>query len=420
MRVYFTNLGCKLNQAELESLGRRFVGAGHHIAPTLAEADLHVVNSCTVTHVAARDSRKVARRGHRVNPHLRTVLTGCYVAAEPEEAAALAGVDLVVPNDDKHHLLERVHAAFPEERPLGADDGPLPVPYVPLEFGNSRALVKIEDGCNMRCSFCIIPHTRGSQRSRPADEVVAEVRALARGGFHEVVVTGVQISSYRWQETRLADLTGRLLRETEVPRLRLTSIAPWQFDERLLALFDSPRLCRHVHLSLQSGSSATLTRMRRPYSSDDFAALVAEIRAAVPGVAITTDVIVGFPGEGEDEFEESLAFVRDLGFARVHAFPYSAREHTEAASMRDQVSHPVKRERMKRMLDVAESSQASFWQSQLGERVQVLWEQPGNHSWLGTTDNYIRVLRRDATEGLEHVRLDRLGDGGVWAAEAAA
>jgi threonylcarbamoyladenosine tRNA methylthiotransferase MtaB len=420
MRVYFTNLGCKLNQAELEDLARRFVGAGHDIATSLGDADLHVVNSCTVTHVAARDSRKVARRGRRLDRRLKTVLTGCYVAAEPEEAARLAGVDLVVPNDEKHLLLERVHEAFPEERPLGVESGPLPIPYVPLDFGNSRALVKVEDGCNMRCSFCIIPSTRGAQRSRPADEIVAEVRALAEGGFQEVVVTGVQISSYRSGNARLADLTERLLVETGIPRLRLTSIAPWQFDRRLLSLFESPRLCRHVHLSLQSGCSETLSRMRRPYSSAEFAALAGEIRRAVPGVAITTDVIVGFPGETEAEFERSLAFTDRMSFARVHAFPYSARAGTEAAEMPDQVGHTTKRERMKRMLEVASASQARFWRSQVGERVEVLWERSSSDHWLGTSDNYIRVVGHDVVAGLQQVRLDEIVDGGVKATEVAA
>ncbi len=421
MRVFFTNLGCKLNQAELEALARRFVAAGHTISPSLSDADLHVVNSCTVTHMAARDSRKVARRGRRLNPALKTVLTGCYVASEPTEAARLAGVDLIVANHEKERLLEHVHRAFPETRRFGSSSSQIEVPYVPLEFGNSRALVKIEDGCNMRCSFCIIPSTRGAQRSRSADEVVAEVRALDRGGFQEVVITGVQISAYRSGETRLADLVERLLAETEVPRLRLTSIAPWQFDRRLLDHFASERLCRHVHLSLQSGCTETLARMRRPYSARDFAHLTAEIRAAVPGVAITTDVIVGFPGESEREFERSVRFAEEMRFARIHAFPYSERPGTEAATLPDQIPHPVKRERMERMLAVAERSQSDFWTSQRGERVQVLWEQARNQRWLGTTDNYIRVVRPGRVASrLQEVCVGEIVDGGVLAEEIAA
>jgi threonylcarbamoyladenosine tRNA methylthiotransferase MtaB len=421
MRVHFTNLGCKLNQAELEDAARRFVGAGHSIARSLAEADLHVVNSCTVTHLAARDSRKVARRGRRLNPAVKTVLTGCYVAAEPEEAARLAGVDLIVANSDKQHLLERVHEAFPDQGVIGAAPGPLAIPYVPMEFGNSRALLKIEDGCNMRCSFCIIPATRGSQRSRPADDVVAEVAAMAAGGFQEVVLTGVQISSYRAGDTRLVDLVERVLRETDVPRLRLTSIAPWQFDQRLLGLLASDRLCRHFHLSLQSGCDDTLTRMRRPYSTAQFRELVADIRAAAPGTALTTDVIVGFPGETDAEFERSLAFVREMEFAGIHAFPYSVRPGTEAAEMRDQIPYEVRRERMRPLLELAATTREGFWRSQVGLEVQVLWEEPRDGAWIGTTDNYIRTLRSGSPRhSLQTVRLERIVDGGVLAEEVAA
>ncbi|MEE8137413.1 MAG: tRNA (N(6)-L-threonylcarbamoyladenosine(37)-C(2))-methylthiotransferase MtaB [Thermoanaerobaculia bacterium] len=417
MRVFFSNLGCKLNQAELECLAREFRAAGHRIAPSLAEADLHVVNTCTVTHRAARDSRKLARRGRRLNPRLRTVLTGCYVSAEPDQAAKLAGVDLVVPNRDKDHLLQRVHEAFPEEAPLGIDAAPLPIPYVPLAFGKARALVKVEDGCNMRCAFCIIPLTRGRQRSRPLREVVEEVRQLTAGGFQEVVVTGVQISSYRWDGAGLFELVGTLLSETAVPRLRLTSIAPWQFDRRLLDLCATGRLCRHFHLSLQSGCAATLRRMRRPYEPLQFAELVETIRAAVPGVAITTDLIVGFPGESEDEFAESLRFTDEMRFARVHAFPYSSRAGTEAAKLPNHVPHPVTKERMQRALGVARRSERRFWRRHLGREAQVLWETRRRGLWMGMTDNYLRLVtrsRQDLAQRLGSARPEEVTEDGLW------
>ncbi len=422
MRVFFSNLGCKLNQAELESLARRFVAAGHAIAPSLAEAELHVVNTCTVTHLAARDSRKLARRGRRLDPGLRTVLTGCYATAEAAAAAALEGVDLVVPNEEKERLLDRVHEAFPEALPAPpGGEGPvpvphLPVPYVPLEFGNARALVKAEDGCNMRCAFCIIPLTRGRQRSRRLPEVVAEVRALAAGGFAEVVVTGVQISAYRWRGAGLFELVAALLDQTPVRRLRLTSIAPWQFDRRLLGLFAGGRLCRHFHFSLQSGADAVLRRMRRPYARRQYAALLDEVRRAVPGVAITTDLIVGFPGETEAEFEDGLAFVEEMAFAKVHAFPYSPREGTEAAAMPGQVPPPVRRERMDRALQVARTAEHDFARSQLGATLEVLWERRSRDRWLGTTDNYLRVwvgADEDLAGRLTPARLIAFGADGV-------
>ncbi len=397
MQVCFTNLGCKLNQAELEHLARDFSQAGFRVTRDLASANLHVVNTCTVTHVAARDSRKVARRGRRLNPEIRTVLTGCYVAEDETQARAATGADLIVPNHDKERLLEAVRRAFPElERTASARSAEADMPYTAVEFGNSRALVKIEDGCNMHCSFCIIPTTRGRQRSRSPADIVTEVRELAQAGYPEIVVTGVQISSYRWQDTGLFDLVARLLDETAARRLRLTSIAPWQFDKRLLGVFDSGRLCRHVHLSLQSGSSATLERMRRPYGTEEFADLVALLRERVPGIAITTDVIVGFPGESAAEFQESLAFVRDLNFARVHVFPYSIRPGTEAAGLAGQVGATAKKERVRQLLAVAAQSERAFVDSQLGSLSEVLWERETQGFWHGTSDNYLRIRTRSA------------------------
>ncbi|RMH18846.1 MAG: tRNA (N(6)-L-threonylcarbamoyladenosine(37)-C(2))-methylthiotransferase MtaB [Acidobacteria bacterium] len=417
MRVFFTNLGCKLNQAEVDDLARRFVAAGHRLAPDLASADLHVVNSCTVTHLAARDSRKVARRGGRLHPGLRTVLTGCYATASPQEAAALAGVDLVVPNRDKDELVERVHRAFPEARPETAAGDELPVPYVPLAFGHARAPVKVEDGCNMRCAFCIIPATRGRCRSRPLEQVVAEVEALARGGYPEVVVTGVQISDYRDDAGhRLYDLVKALLERTAVPRLRLTSIAPWRFDPRLLELWQDPRLCRHLHLSLQSGSTATLRRMRRPYDAPRYAALVERIRRSIPGVAITTDVIVGFPGESEEDFADSLAFVERMAFARCHVFTYSPRPGTAAADFPDPVPQAVKKARTRALLEVARRSERAFRRAQLGARLTVAWEERKGGGWSGLSDNYVRVFAAadgDLSRRLSEVEVLALHPGGV-------
>lgn len=429
MRVCLTNLGCKLNQAELETLARELMDDGHQVVETLEEAELHLINTCTVTHRAARGSRKLARRGRRVDPALRTVLTGCYASEKPEEAAGLEGVDLVVTNDRKEHLVALLRERFPEmtrEVPAGAaaseGGGGVPVPYVPLALNNTRALVKVEDGCNMRCAFCIIPFTRGPQRSRPLPEVVAEVDALARAGAREVVVTGVQISHYRWEGRRLYDLVSALLDETPVPRLRVTSIAPWMFDDRLLELFSDRRLCRHVHLSLQSGSNATLERMKRPYTAGAYRKLVERIRSAVPGMGVTTDVIVGFPGETEEELAESLAFTREMAFSKVHAFPYSVREGTEAAELPDHVPPPVRKERMARMLELAAELEASFARSQVGERLEVLWEERREDRWLGTADNYLRVelpaeevpVGVDLSNRLTGVEIDGpAGDGGA-------
>jgi threonylcarbamoyladenosine tRNA methylthiotransferase MtaB len=416
MRVFFTNLGCKLNQAEIEALARQFEESGHLVVGSLDQADLHVVNSCTVTHVAARDSRKAARRAHRLAPHVKTVLTGCHVDADHDEAIRIEGVDLVVPNARKHLLLSEVEERLSPPPESGAEaQQPLGIPYAAIEFRNTRALVKVEDGCNMRCSFCVIPVTRGRQRSRSLEDVVTEVRSLVASGAKEIVVTGVQISSYRWGTSRLFDLVGALLDRTTVPRIRLTSIAPWQFDTRLLDLLESGRVCRHFHLSLQSGCDAMLAQMRRPYSTGEFARLVDDIRSRDGATAVTTDVIVGFPGESEECFERTLDFADEMKFARLHAFPYSPRPRTEAACRGDHLPHEVKRERMTRLLDLARRTERRFQESLLGEDVEVLWEGKSRDRWVGTTDNYIRVTSRQKqhVNEIRTVRLQRITDRGI-------
>lgn len=422
MQVFFTNLGCKLNQAEIERLARDFVAAGHRVVASPEEADLHVVNSCTVTHVAARASRKAAGRAGRAGrgrrAGVRTVLTGCYATDTPEEAARLAGVDLVVPNPDKDRLLDRVHEAFPD---LAEPD--IPVPYVPLPFGHTRALVKVEDGCNMRCAFCIIPSTRGAQRSRPPAEVVEEVRSLVETGYREVVVTGVQISAYRFGGSRLYELVRAILDGTDVPRLRLTSIAPWDLDERLLELWSDPRLCRHLHLSLQSGSTATLRRMRRPYTAESYLRLVESVRRAIPGVAVTTDVIVGFPGETDEEMAESLATVEAARFAKIHVFPFSPRPGTEAADLPGHVPPEERKARMEPMLALADRSEREFRSAHLGTRATVLWERPRDGVGHGLTDNYLRVICAEGAglwNRFTEVEVTGLVDDGVSASFPAA
>ncbi|HEX9940490.1 MAG TPA: tRNA (N(6)-L-threonylcarbamoyladenosine(37)-C(2))-methylthiotransferase MtaB [Thermoanaerobaculia bacterium] len=416
MRVHFTNLGCKLNQAEIERLAREFAAAGHKVVESLAEADLHVVNSCTVTGTAARASRKAAGRARRSGGprRTRTVLTGCHVSESPAAAARLAGVDLVVPNAEKDRLLARVHEAFPDAIPRA--DADLSAPCAPLPSGNTRALVKVEDGCNMRCSFCIIPFTRGAQRSRPLPEVVTEVRDLVRQGRREIVITGVQISAYRWQGVRLAGLVRALLAATDIPRLRLTSIAPWDLDERLLDLWEDRRLCRHLHLSLQSGSTATLRRMRRPYTAEGYLDLLGRVRAAVPGVAVTTDVIVGFPGETGAEFAESLAAVATAGFAKVHVFPYSPRPGTEAEGMPGPVPPEEKKARVEAMLEVAARAERNFQRAHLGSRQTVLWERPKDGMGHGLTDNYLRVLSPSGaalSNRFSEVELEEIAQDGI-------
>ena len=389
MRIHVSSLGCKLNQSEMDSLAAQLARGGHQIVAAPGEADLCVFNTCAVTHVAAQKSRQALRRLHRENPGARLVVTGCYAELTPEELRDLPGVELVAGNLAKDNLALLI-----------GSDTQNPESRIEIPKSRTRAFVKIQDGCDNACAYCIIHVARGPQRSRPPEMVLAEVRAYVATGHKEVVLTGVHIGAYgrdgaRDSGTDIWALVARILDETDVARLRLSSIEPWDLPESALALWQNPRLCRHLHLPLQSGCDATLARMNRRYTTAEFAALVATARAAIPDLAVTTDVIVGFPGETDAEFDASLAFVRELGFARVHVFPYSLRAGTPAARMPGQVPAPVKAERAKAMRAAAAASARAFRQQFVGRTMPVLWEtsRPGADGpvWSGLTDNYLRV-----------------------------
>lgn len=430
MKVYLATLGCKLNESELEAWSRRFAGEGYEIVTDPRMADLCVLNTCTVTHVAAAKSRQLARQLARAHPGARIVLTGCFASIAPEEAARLPNVALVVPNADKDRLVAlagdllgdarfqttgtgcrmpeaasgnllsdgSIAAKTPADDRLWSADGGKPEyasPLIPPASLKTRAFVKVMDGCNMSCTYCIIPLARGKEHSRPLPEVVSEVKGLVEAGYQEIILTGVQISVYEHDGDKvhgLRDLVAAILNETAVPRLRLTSIAPWDLDESLLDLWRDPRLCRHLHLSLQSGADTTLRRMRRAYTAGQFAHAAERARERIPDVGITTDVIVGFPGESDAEFETSLRFVEEMRFSRVHVFPYSAREGTVAAGMPLHVSDLAKEARRKRMQAVANSAARAFAERFIGRTMQVLWETRDRGRWSGYTDNYIRVM----------------------------
>lgn len=440
VKVHLAALGCKLNESEIEAWSRELAVAGCEVVDDPAVADICIVNTCTVTSQAARKSRATVRQLARLNPRARIVLTGCFATLSPHHAAVLPNVVQVVPNKDKDSLVRAAGSLWrdPSFRALAggcrmpeagsgmlaADDltgatGRASAPFHGQTQGQAqpegsagktaeptrlrtRAFVKIEDGCNMSCTYCIIPAARGREKSRPPGEILVELRHLVEMGYKEIVLTGVQISDYEYEGDKrrgLYTLVRRILAETDVPRLRLTSIAPWDLDDRLLDLFADSRLCRHLHLSLQSGSDTVLRRMRRPYTSTQYAGVVGSARLRVPGVAITTDVIVGFPGESAVEFDASCAFVESLEFSRVHVFTYSPREGTVAAGFPDQVPEPVKAERQARMQAIADASLRRFAERFCGEELIVLWETysedpTGAPVWSGYTDNYIRVQAR--------------------------
>jgi threonylcarbamoyladenosine tRNA methylthiotransferase MtaB len=418
--VALTTLGCKVNQADSDEWLRRFVERGYEVVDFDSVADAYVVNTCTVTHVADRKSRQLLRQARRQNPAAVVVAAGCYASVSTPEVAALPEVDLVVRDADKPRLVDLVH-----ERLEGEDE----VPFESLGgasalFGaRHRGIVKIADGCDKFCAFCIVPYARGRARSVAPDQVLASVRRLVAAGSREVVLTAVHMGSYGSDldpQISLRDLVRRVLAETAVERLRLSSIEPEDFDDELLPIWsEDVRLCRHVHLALDSGCDETLTRMRRRYRADEFEWLVGRIRAAIPGVAVTTDVIVGFPGETEREFAASHAFVERLAFAAIHVFPYSVRRRTSASKFPDQVLPPTKRERAEVMLELAEASSRRFRERFVGQTVSVLYEGSGSdvtrgRYWEGLTDNYLRVrayVDADLTNAISRTRLVDVIDG---------
>jgi threonylcarbamoyladenosine tRNA methylthiotransferase MtaB len=415
--VYLERVGCKLNQSEIEALGRGFVQAGHQLVQACEEADLCVVNTCTVTQTADHKSRKMIRRLRRANPTARLIVTGCYAEMCPQEVEAIGGVDLVVGNEDKEQLVELAGKLVDWETGKSVDSETrkfvvrdsdntnlritnlriyestnLPV----YRLGHTRAFVKIQDGCNNHCAYCIVSLARGRERSRPGQDILAEIETLVAANFKEVVLTGVHIGGYgRDLSTSLGQLVEDILTETTVPRLRLSSIEPWDLEPSLLPLWENLRLCRHLHLPLQSGCDATLQRMGRRYTTAQYAHLVAAARKSIPDLAVTTDVIVGFPGETAEEFAASLNFVEKMEFARTHIFQYSIRPGTAAAEMLHQVSLAEKKERSEAMLELARESSQRFEQKFVGRKMGVLWEMrcgDDQHVWSGLTDNYMRVM----------------------------
>lgn len=398
MKIYLDTIGCRLNQAEIERYARQFRAAGHTLVASAEEADLAVVNTCTVTNAAASDSRGKIRQTARAGVK-EIVATGCWATLKPQAAARLPGVKRVVSNLEKDqlvgdvlHISEQTFDLEPVQRE--------PIPGARLR---TRAFIKVQDGCDNRCTFCITTLARGAGRSLSIDEILVEIQAAVGGerqsAAQEVVLTGVHLGSWGQDlpgDLRLRHLVEAILEKNDLPRLRLSSLEPWDLDEDFLALWQDPRLCRHLHLPLQSGSAASLRRMARKTTPQAFAELVAAAKAAIPGVAITTDVITGFPGESQTEFEESLAFVRRMGFAGGHVFTYSAREGTAAARMEEQVPHTVRKQRNARMRAVLGESAAVYQAEFFGETLPVLWESatslgPAGWELSGLTDNYLRV-----------------------------
>ncbi len=404
--VYLTYLGCRLNESEIEELAWRFVAHGHRVVDKPSEADLCVVNTCTVTGEAGRKSRQLVRRVARLNPGVQIAVTGCHATVDPDDVRRLPNVAWVVHNAEKERLADLVTGA---DRP---DHAPIARHLGPGTLGRTRAFVKVQDGCDNRCAFCIATLARGDGRSRPLDQVVTEVQGLVAAGYQEVVLTGAHLGSYgrdRGEADGLRRLVEALLVRTNVPRLRLSSLEPWDVSLGFFDLWADSRLCRQLHLPLQSGCDAILRRMARRTTTGDFADLVVAARARIPDLALTTDIIVGFPGETEAAFDESYRFVETMRFARLHVFPFSPRPGTAAARMSDQVPPDVRAARSRAMRWLGAQQERAFHGEFLGRTLPVLWEMSKDDGlWRGHTDNYLTVTTACSTPLANRITPTRL------------
>ncbi|MDE3074605.1 MAG: tRNA (N(6)-L-threonylcarbamoyladenosine(37)-C(2))-methylthiotransferase MtaB [Chloroflexota bacterium] len=418
LTVAIATLGCKVNQAESDAYAQRFADAGFELVAADQPADVCVINSCTVTNVGDQKSRQLIQRVRRANPDGLVAVTGCYAAIAPGEVERLTGADVVARLEQRdalvnlvsERLLERGMSLPARPRACGVEGGRASAACLPEPAGcraaprapgplvqaspRTRLNIKVQDGCNDFCTYCIVPFARGRARSVPLEAVVAQVRRAVAEGYQEVVLTGVNMTTYgRGSGTSFGHLLEAVLERTAIRRVRLSSIEPFKFDTAWMSLWGTGRLCRHLHLPLQSGCDATLQRMRRRYDTDWYARLIEDIRAAVPGMAIWTDVIAGFPGETDAEFESSLGFVRRMEFGGVHVFRYSPRSGTKAAAMDCQVMDRTKKARSERLLALSLESRARFAERLIGSTGEVLFEEDGT----GLTDNYVRIYADGGT-----------------------
>ena len=395
MKVYLDTVGCRLNQSEIETYARQLTAAGHTLVATMEEAEMMVLNTCTVTAAAASDSRQKIRQANKAGVD-KIVVTGCLSTIRPELIERMPGVIQVVPNDQKDRLVPNLLQISPQI--LEPDDiAREPVPGSRLR---TRAFIKVQDGCDNRCTFCITTVARGAGRSYPLEQVQEEVEIALRAGVQEIVLTGVHLGSWGHDFARpqhLRDLITALLENPEIPRLRVSSLEPWDLDEDFFSLWEDPRMCRHLHLPLQSGSASVLRRMARKITPEKFATLVESARRLIPEVAVTTDLIAGFPGETEEEFAEGLVFVESIEFAGAHVFTYSARPGTAAARMPDQVHNYLRKDRSAALREATDRSAQAYREQFVGQQLDVLWESAfpaeGKTKWQlsGLTDNYLRV-----------------------------
>lgn len=400
-------LGCKVNQYESEAIAELFAEKGYEIVGIDEEADVYVINTCTVTNFGDKKSRQLIRKVKRQNENAIVAVVGCYAQTAPKELMEIAGVNLVIGTKDRAQIVEMVEQY---DRANGVENHVSDIMkervFEPLSIqklaNRTRAYLKIQDGCSQYCSYCIIPYARGPIRSREPQEVVAEVKRLAENGFKEVVLTGIHVASYGKdrRDTSLLDILKQVHEVEGIERIRFSSIEPnvvtEEFAQTMAAL---PKVCDHFHLSLQSGCDKTLKEMNRKYDTEKYRQAAAMLRKYLPKVALTTDIIVGFPGETEEDFRESYAFAEEIGFAKIHVFPYSPKRGTPAAARKDQLLNAVKSERSHTLIQLSDRMAADFLADAVGTDAEVLYERAvGEGIYEGHTTNYMKVHGRSEAD----------------------
>lgn len=411
-KIAFYTLGCKVNQADTASMENLFLRSGHQLVSFDGEADVYIINTCVVTNTGQRKSRQTIHRAIRKNPNALIVVTGCYPQTAAEEVKAIAGVDMIIGNQDRAQIVQLVEERLAHRQTDTLDAVhklTASTAFEEMAAGDitdkTRAFLKIQEGCNQFCTYCIIPYARGPLRSRSLESIRTETQRLISAGFKEIVLIGIHLGCYGKENPdgpTLYDAVKTVLDVPGVQRLRLGSLESVEVEPRLLTLMqEDARFCRHLHLPLQSGCDKTLQAMHRPYTTAKFKTLLADIKNMVPDIAITTDVIVGFPGETEADFETTCKFAESCGFSKMHIFPFSARKGTPAEKFAGAVTEAVKKERADILGRIDETMHKAFLQAMVGQTAEVLFEQPAGEDYFeGLTGNYQRVFVKSGGRNL--------------------
>ena len=402
MQIHLKTLGCRLNEAEIESWAGKFQEKGHKLIADPACADLLVINTCAVTQEAVKKSRQIIRRIHRNNPTAKLVVSGCYSTLDKKNINELPGIDLVIDNSEKEKLVDiSLRELNLETMPsLSTEPGETSL----FKRGRNRAFIKIQDGCRHRCTFCIVTIARGEEYSRTINEIINEINKYHEQGIKEVILTGVHVGGYGSDiNSSLYQLIKIVLDKTTIPRIRLASVEPWDLHEKFFSLFNNKRLMPHIHLPLQSGCDSVLKRMGRRCKTKDFKSIVQKARDEISNFNITTDIIVGFPGETEDEWQESLKFINEVGFSHIHIFTYSKRQGTKASRLDNHIDNVTKKMRSKELHELTKLTRKKILNDEIGKEYFVLWEsRDDDGNWSGYTEHYLRVELKNSQENLEN------------------